>query len=306
MPLQIPASAGMTQFRILVVFRCSCNYTYRNSMFKEKIKDIGRQLTGEGPEVKFKSTVDQYERSHGVSHEAAEKAVFMDRFNAVQHELTYTRSINKETYRALVAGMNEVFGKDGVFDMKRDAADPAIYRVLTLAPASLAEFNQTASYFKTKFENKVPNAAVIKDCAENKKIIEALHTRFSGDPLLAGTSDLEALMGAHPELGADLGKILLTKELSDMHEQKFENGLRFKSSIETLGNTAKESLGTMIWKAPNEWWKTVNKSKQTGFGFAAESVGATAKLLYKEGRAGTKLLMEMAKTAKAYIDTKRA
>lgn len=272
-------------------------------MFKEKIKDIGRRLTGEGPEVKFKSTVDQYERSHRVSHEAAQKAVFMERLNAVQHELTYTRAINEDTYRAFVAGLNEVFGKDGVVDMKRDAADPMIYRALMLPPASLAEFNQSASYFKTKFANKVPNAAVIKDCAENKKIIEALHARFAGDPALAGASDLEALIAAHPELGADLGKILSAKEMSDMHERKFESGLHFKKSMEAFGNTTKESLGTMIWKAPAEFWKTVNKSGQSGFLPFAK---ATMDLAYEETKAGTKILIEAVKSAKAYIDTKRA
>jgi hypothetical protein len=276
-------------------------------MFKEKIKDIGRRLTGEGPEVKFNNTVSEYEKTHGASHEAAEKAVFMDRFNAVQHELAYTRTINDKTYREFVAGLNEVFGKNGVVDMKRDAADSAIYRALMLAPASLAEFNQTASYFKAKFENKVPNAAVVKDCAENKKIIEALHERFAGDPALAGAGDLEALIAAHPELGADLGKILSTKEMSDMHERKFENGIRFNSSMETLKKTAKESLATMFWKAPTDYLKTVTKSGQKfDFSYFAKTTWETAKFLHEEGKAGSKVLLETAKTAKAYIDTKRA
>ncbi|KKU42035.1 MAG: hypothetical protein UX58_C0004G0094 [Candidatus Wolfebacteria bacterium GW2011_GWB2_46_69] len=262
-------------------------------------------MTGEGPEVIFKQEVARYEAMHGVSHEAAEKALFLDRFNALQHELTYNRAISDETHRAFVASLNEVFGKNGVADMKRDSATP-IYRALLLSPASLAEFNQTANYFKTKFENKVPGVAVVKDCAENKKIIEALSTRFMGDPSLAGVGDLEALIAAHPELGADLGKILSAKELSDMHERRFEAGIRFNRSMETLGNTARESLGTMVWKAPSEWWKVVGKSgEKLNFEYCAKTTIATAKLLHKEGKAGTKLLVEAAKTAKAYIDKTR-
>lgn len=281
-------------------------YTYFNTMFKETLKNLGRKMTGEAAEVKFNKTVDKYEKTHGVSHEAAEKAIFLDRFNAVQHELTYTRAIDKDTYRDFVAGLNEIFGKNGVADLKRDGADPAIYRALLLPPASLAEFNQTASYFKTKFENKVPNAAVVKDCAENKKIIDALHTRFMGDPALAGAGDLEALIAAHPELGADLGKILSAKELSDLHERRFEGDLRFDGSMEKLKATAKESFATMFWKAPSEYLKAVGKSPKFDLTYFAKTTMETAKFLHKEGKAGTKLLVDVAKTAKAYIDTKRA
>jgi hypothetical protein len=274
-------------------------------MFKEKIKDLGRQLKGEGPEVKFKNTVAQYERAHGVSHEAAEKAVFIDRFNAVQHELTYTRAIDKETYRAFVAGLNEVLGKNGVADMKRDATDPAIYRALHVPPATPAEFNQALTYFKSKFENRAPNAAVVKDCAENKKIIDALHARFMGDPALAGAGDLEALIATHPELGADLGKILSAKELSDMHERRFGDGIHFNKSMETLKETAKESLTTMFWKAPSDYIKAISKNPKFDFAYFAKTTWETATFLGKEGKEGGKLLLETAKTAKAYIDTKR-
>lgn len=275
-------------------------------MFKEKIKDIKRHLTGEGPEVKFKNAVAQYESANGVSREAAEKAVFLDRFNAVQHELTYTGSLNEEVYRSFVAGMNEVFGKDGVMDMKRDAVDPTIYRALHIPPVSAAEFNRAADYFKGKFENKTPNAAVVRDCAENKKIIEALHARVAGDPALAAAADLEALIAAHPELGADLGKIMSAKELSDMHERRFGTSVHFNKSIETLKKTARESLATMAWKAPSDYMKAIAKTPQLNFDYFAKTCMETAKLLHEEGKAGSKLLLEMGKTAKSYIDKRNA
>lgn len=274
-------------------------------MIKEKLKDIGRQLTGEGLEVKFKNEVSRYEAAHGVLREEAEKAIFLDRFNAVQHELTYTRNIAEDTYRAFVASLNEVFEKDGVADMKRDST-AAIYRALSLPPASLAEFNQSANYFKTKFGNKVPNAAVIKDCAENKKIIDALHSRFTGDPALAMAGDLRALIAARPELGADLGKVLSVKELSDMHERRFETGLRFNGSMEKLKATVKESVATMFWKAPSEYLKVVSKNPKFDFSYFAKTTWETAKFVYKEGKAGGELLLEMAKASKAYIDKQRA
>lgn len=276
-------------------------------MFKETIKDIGRKLSGEGPEVRFKNAVGQYEAAHRVSHEAAQKAIFLERINAVQHELTYTRVLTDETHRAFVAALNEVFGKDGVADMRRDAMDTTIYRALVMPPVSTTEFNEVANYFKGRFENKTPNAAVVRDCAENKKIIEALYGRITGDVAFAGSTDLEALIAAHPELGADFGKMLAAKDLFDMHERRFESGTRFNRSIEALKSTAKESLGTMVWKAPNEWWKVVGKSGQRlNLEFCAKATMETAKLMYAEGRAGTKLLVEAANTAKAYIDKKRA
>lgn len=275
-------------------------------MFKETIKDIKRHLTGEGPEVKFKNAVGQYESASGVSHEEAEKALLLERLNAVQHELTYTGSLSEEVYRSFIAGMNEVFGKDGVMDMKRDSADPAIYRALHIPPVSPAEFNRVANYFKGKFENKTPNAAVVRDCAESKKIIEALHARFSGDPALGAAGDLEALVTAHPELGADLGKIMLAKELSDMHERRFGTGVHFNKSIETLKKTAKESLATMTWKAPSDYMKAIAKTPQLNFTYFAKTCMETAKLLHEEGKAGSKLLLEMGKTAKSYIDKRNA
>ena len=278
----------------------------KGDMFKEKLKDLGRRMTGEGAEVRFKNDVAKYESAHGVSHEAAEKAVFMDRFNAVQHELVYTRKIEEETYRAFVAGLSEVFGRNGVDGMKRDAADPAIYRALHLAPVSPAEFNQTLNYFKSKFDQKAPNAAVVRDCAENKKTIEALHARFMGDPALAGAGNLEALIAAHPELGADLGKVLSAKELSDMHERRFGTGIRFKESMEKLKTTGKESLATMFWKAPAEYVKAITKTPKLDFNYFAKTTMETAKFLGKEGKAGGKLLVEMASAAKAYIDKKNA
>lgn len=275
-------------------------------MLKEKIKDIGRHLTGEGVEVRFKNTVGQYERSHGVSREEAEKAIFMDRFDAVQHELTYTGAINADTYRAFVAGLNEIFGKDGVADMKRNSADPVIYRALHLAPVSQGEFDRVASYFKGKFENKVPNAAVVRDCAENKKSIDALYARVSGDPAFMGTNDLEALIAAHPELGADLGRLMSAKELSDIHERIFENGIRFKKSIETLKATSKESLSVMFWKAPADYLKVIAKEPKFDFAYFAKTTMETAKFIHKEGKAGSELFLETAKAAKAYLDVKNA
>ena len=151
---------------------------------KEQIKNVGRQLIGQGREVKFLKAIEEFETTNGVSREQAEKAIFLDRIKAVQDRIKFSKTLGAdvEELKDMEAAMNEIFKGDGVERLRESSADPAIFRAVSIPPVTLKDVKGVESYFKNKFDKQAPKEVVLKDYAQNGQLIEALLKRFSGDP----------------------------------------------------------------------------------------------------------------------------
>lgn len=277
--------------------------------FKEQIKNVGRQLIGQGREVKFAKAVEEFETTKGVSREEAEKAIFIERIKTVQDRIKFSGTLGAdvEELKELEAAMNEIFKGDGLERLKESSADSAIFRTLSLPPIALKNVKDAESYFKSKFDKKAPAEVVLKDYAQNGQLIEALLKRFSGDPSLrSGTDSLEAIIAAHPELGADLGKILEARRLMARHEKCFKKDLNFDATLESFKKTARETLTEMLWKAPVDSMSAIMKSMSSGsFGSCIETFfKETIKFSAREVWAGTKLLAGSAKMVGSVVKNK--
>lgn len=273
-------------------------------MFKEKMIDFGRKVIGQGPEVDFKNDVEKYTKDHGVSLEEAQKTLFIERMNGFQNEIQYTGSTNSEStdFRNLEAAFNELFHPNKLEQLKVDAEDPKVFKSLPLKPISPRDYGKMSDYYKKIFEGRSPELGVVKDSTEKTQLINELIKRFCGDRALKSGASLDQILLLRPELGADLGKILLAKQGLDRHQRMFGKELNFEKELNNFKETAKESLTTLLWEAPTNWLKTMVKgSLNPNFGNFAKMVESTAKFGGKELWAGSKLLYRSARAAGSYL-----
>ncbi len=147
--------------------------------------------------------------------------------------------------------------------------------------------------------------AVVRDTAEFNKALKELMTRFLTDPNLTTAPDLNTIMAAHPDLGADLAKILeMKKQLVD-HESKFEGQLSFDRSLKSFKGDAKEVLTKKMWGDAGDWLKAVgNSALNPNFKGVSSLMGATAKLMLKSIWNGSRLLGKMASTTAKFVTKK--
>jgi len=259
------------------------------SMLGEKLKDIGRQMLGQGAEVKFKKAAENYERTHVVSATEARRAVFNDLMDSLQQEMRLTGGIdpNSDFWKEFRGGMNELFGKVKIDEFKNEANR----HTFALPPLGAREYDAAAKYYKKRFENNLPNMGRVKALAENNAYIRGLLARTMSDPRYAGSRDLKTLMAdpANADLRASIGKVLMAREAIKDDYRRFGKEIEFKKSMDNLKNTAKESLYRMFIGSPaklmGDQLKAGMKGDVSGFfkamePFAKEQVKAAGKLAW--------------------------
>ncbi len=226
--------------------------------FKETMKDIAR-APFQWNEVKFKKEAAEFAKTHGVSAEQAEKAIFDARLKAVDREVVLNSAIDYDSkeFSNLLAAMYELFGSKEMDQFKEHADNPSIFRTIGAVPTS-GELRASQKYFRDKFSGEAPANAIVTDAAEKTKLILALAARFSRDTRVTGAADLRAVLASNPDLAADLGKILQAKEELERHERMFGREMSFDKSLEQLKQTGKDSLKTMLWNAPMAYAKKFN------------------------------------------------
>ncbi len=277
--------------------------------FGEKIKDLGRQLVGQGGEVQFKNDVLNYEKARGVSHEQAIKDVFLNRFRSIQTELTANGVIDSRSkdFFLFQTALNEVFGVESISQFTKDANDPTIFRALPMPIASPKEVKRAGDYFAKKFDGQRPVFSVLNDFSEQTKMMDLLLSRFSGDPRLSGANPLENIIVANPELGADIGKILEIKKALDRHERMFDKDKKFEKTMKEFRATAECSLTEMAWKAPTSYVSNVIskqiQAKNLG-DFFGIFFSETGKFAGREAWAGTKFVAKAGATVGSYLKNK--
>src|SRR3989344_3125737 len=192
--------------------------------FKEKIKDTGRIIMGQGEEVEFKHDAEAYARSHGVSFEVAGKRLIGDQIRTFHAEMR-ARGVfdtSSESLKKLEAGLREILGNERLTHCRELSDDPRVFRGILMTPSTTRDLQSVETQFRRRFKGKRPdNFRVIHDVAQERQLFERVLARFAGDPRLGGTTSLEAALSANPELAADLGKALMAKEEIVGHERRF-------------------------------------------------------------------------------------
>lgn len=274
--------------------------------FKETMLDVGKTLVGRGAEVRFKKDVEAYADTHGVSREDAAKVVFRDRMFDVDDEARISGVIDRKskTYREFDGALHEFFSGEGVRKLKKDAENPAVMRPLPLAPVTAAERDAQLNYYRARFGGRIPRAslAVSRDAAMDTKRIRALLARVSGDPRIGSPGSLESIVAANPELGADFGAVVRSKEGLERHERKFGAELDHEKAAEKFKTEAKEAVTEIFWSAPKDWLQAVVRGVyRHDFDGITKAIGETVRFLGREVWASAKFLHYGAKAAGTYM-----
>lgn len=277
--------------------------------FTEKIKDFGRQVIGQGPEVDFKNEAQEYADANHVSIEEAQRDIFFDRMSNLQAETQLGGLPNgTENLRDLQAAINEMFDKQQLEQFKTDSEDPNIFIDPSLAPLDRKDYNRTADYFKKNYDGQQPDFNVVRDSTENLQLMKELLNRVNASRGSARSfTSLEAFLKRYPELGADIGKFLSAQELNDKHENRFDKGLKFDAAIDNFKEQAKDSLTEMFWRSPRDLLKKVlklnnftNPGKLFGNALTGITQGTT-----RSAVALTKFLSSGGRALGAYIGKRR-
>jgi len=73
------------------------------------------------------------------------------------------------------------------------------------------------------------------------------------------TTSIETILSANPELGADIGAMMIAIEEQQRHDRMFERELKFGESVQGLKENAREQLSTMFFGAPVQFLKDMSK-----------------------------------------------
>lgn len=277
-------------------------------MIKEKLRDLGRTIIGQGPEVRFKNDAEKYAKDNSITIDEAKKVLFDNAMADAENEVIYKGCINFDSkeYRRFQAALNEIFSFTELSKFRADAST-SVFKPLVppSIPPTPAEYKKIENYYNGKFDKKHPSSPEITKTAENTKGINRLFQRLSIDPNLLSATNLNILMATHPELGADLGKIMGLKDQIEKIEQKFEKGVDSDKANEKLVSDLKELLGKKMWKGTYDWLKIVtNSGLDPNFKSFSKAVGATGKLVFEGAWAGTKIGADIVKASALYVRKK--
>jgi hypothetical protein len=285
---------------------------------REKIGDLGKRAVGRGREVDFKQEAERYAKTHGVSGEQAEKALFLNIASSLRSELATsgTLDVNSPNYKRFEAGLRQTFGGENpakLFELNKVAAKFRAIPAPTVSPVEVARMD---AYFRTKNGGRIPAHAVVEECVRTAKNMDALIARFSSDPRLAthaGRMD-SLLLGVAPDLGADMAKILGERKRLEKAEHHFGRELTHDMNMASFKKTAGESLTAMCWKAPAQFAIDVfnlddkKYARLQGTGgkkftqFATRFAIAGTRFAAREGWEGAKITGSAARAAASYLN----
>lgn len=280
--------------------------------FKEKIKDLGREIIGQGPEVKFKNEVLQHEKNMGLTHEEAEKEIFNNYLGTVRAEVNHKGMIdyNSKNWRNFEAGLNEAFGRNKTMDFIEDANNPALFRRAHVTPITSRESAQVEDYYKDKFDGEKPPKPIIDDCVQRSKEFRSLSRRFESRTN-TNPDSLKDLVTNYPELSADLGMMLLVKHGLERHEKVFSKQERSRKYNEDLKKEFKDAFSRSQLEIAGDFFGDLKRIKLKSlfslpgsFEECAKFVFSATKALGKEGIIGTKLAYKLTKSCYALLSEK--
>lgn len=272
---------------------------------KEKIIEAGKKMMGTDSASEFEKEALAYEKRYGAAPEAAKKKIFMDYLNLLDGEISLSGCVDSDSdiLKKFAGGLETIFDKKDLENFKVDSSS-AHFRSLPITPLSGRDAGNMEFYYKSKFGGEVPSSSVIRESAENTKIIQGLIRRFRSDPGIMMSGDLERSLLLRRDLGADIGKILLAKENLRMHEHNFGKEIDFEKAMDELNKETRKSGKNMVVDTPGKFFKKVGKNLSPNFNSAKNVFSASVKATGEELWAGTKIAAKAGKAAARYIDKK--
>ncbi|MCX6745583.1 MAG: hypothetical protein NTX00_01030 [Candidatus Parcubacteria bacterium] len=269
---------------------------------KKVVKETGEKIIGRGPEVKFRNEVDELVKKQGISPEVAKKMIFSAYLGNVEKETKIKGNVDykSKNWRLFEAALNEIFTPQQLEKFANNANDPKIFKSIPNFAVNQADYKKMESYYKANFDGQSPDYAIILDAAENAKMTEKLSSRVNKklDPLIGYRTSLENIIMINPEIGADIGKMLLAKEQLVRHENMFKKQIRFEKNMDAFKGDSKKALVNMLWSAPTQWMvQMVKGGLDPSFRGFMRMFNATTKFLIEEASSGSKLLWSGAKVA---------
>jgi len=210
---------------------------------KEWLKDKGREMIGQGAEVRYKNDVDAYVAAHGVARDEAEKAVMGIRINGAEVEYA-TRGNNVETFKELKASLNEVFsGTEGMERAKQLGLDATAFRRLAIGPSSARDVTRAERVFRESFDKKAPAMMILDAYSRDARELDAVLKRMNAEiAALPHGADLRSAIEANPGMHADVGRALLLRKELDRHFTMFEREIALDKSIEAIKKNSRENI----------------------------------------------------------------
>lgn len=246
----------------------------------ELAKETGERMIGRGAEVRFRNEVKKIVKDRGVSETQAEKVVLMRRIDAFDQVVLRGEIFGKKSdaYLEFQGAFREAAGRDAPERLRAAAADPAVARALTIIPPDRDEVAESLHIWENAFNGRKPREAVVQDTAEQIKLMQVVFDEVRKSPAFFGPDSIKDTLVAHPELGADIGKVMIAKDTLEMHERMFTRSLAFERSREAFIKTTKDALATMFWRAPVDWFVALGKV------FVKPSFGQVFKVAYETMR----------------------
>ena len=256
---------------------------------KTAAKEVGEKVIGRGPEVKYRHEAQDYSDKNGVSIEIAQKTILARYFDAVERKAAVTRAIDYDSseWRAVAAAVKETMGDKGIDGLKKTADDPRYpCRPVVLSPAEFKRsYSAQEGYYKSKYEKRAPDYAVLKDCAENaamfanySKDFRSFVSSFSGN-----AASLEALLARNPKMKAEFGRLFQLKGLAEKHEDRFKKDMNFEKTWNASKVELQKSVKEMLTGTGNYCVNVVKACQmmfQGNFGAGLmKGLGETAKFL---------------------------
>ena len=254
---------------------------------KKFVKETGEKIIGHGPEVKFRNEVDELAKKRGVSREVAEKTIFSSYLGNLEKETKLKGNIDykSKNWRLFEAALNEIFTPEQLEKFSKNSNDPKIFKTIPGFAVNKADYKKMESYYKANFNGQSPDYTITLDSAENAKMIDKVSNRLDKklNPLIGNRTSLEMLTIINPEIGADIGKMLLAKEQLEKHENMFGKQIKFEKNMEAFKGDSKKALVNMMWSAPTEWLGQIVKGGlDPSFRGFMTMFNATTKLLIEE------------------------
>ncbi len=277
--------------------------------FKKTLENVGKRVTGKGPEVVFGNTVEKYSKENGVTEDEARKIIFFENFDALSDEfhLTGSMEFDSKEYRNFWAGMRETFTESELETFKANSLLSTFPSIpVTISPR---EFAQMKKKFQDQFGGKNPNNAILKETAENIKEMRQLLSRISTYPGISTSPSMADLIVTHPEIADDFGRVLYLKEQIDSVHERFGDSVQFDKDVEGLKMQTKEIIGKSSFKEVGSFFKsmwtgTKLVSKGDFVGAMTHTTVAVARLATKTGLGALKLGFAGLKAGTSYAKKK--
>jgi hypothetical protein len=247
-------------FKCVIIYNNYCKFmaiSFDN--IKRFASDVNDRLLGRGRQVDFRQEVRRLE-STGQSHEEAQKQVFLDRFSSARAEAASgVIDFSSGEFKDLLATLPEIFSETEIKSFET-LASGTHYRSLPVMPVTPGQISKMKAYLDRRFgavnAKRVSLGPYITDGARTTFLLNSLMRRFEGEAY-ANPHDLNVIIAAHPEMAADLGKIIQAKKLLETHEKGAKRQVDAAEARYRLGENAKQAFDDIAWHGLGSMIKTV-------------------------------------------------